>query len=390
MILTLLALLGCAHTGRLQLFETFPVETTLDDPGLPEAHELWRQRIEAADRSIDLMHFYAVDEPGSRLTPVIEALGAAAARGVTIRVLADAGFSKTYPDLLGQLGALPGASMRLLDLKASTGGVLHAKVMLIDGDEVLVGSQNFDWRSLEHIQELGALVQDPTIAAAYGQVFEADWARAGGEALPEATRVETLPVRLRSPAGTVSVLPVFSPKELLPDPALWDLPYLLSWIEEAETSIRLQAMSWETREYGGEDWFDLQEALAAAAARGVKVEVILAHWGLRRSRIEAMRTLARLPGVELRIATIPEAGQGFIPFARVVHSKFLVVDEARAWVGTSNMGRDYFHSSRNAGLLIEGEAVAGSLDEHFERLWTSPYCERLDLERDYPEPRYRE
>lgn len=389
MILVLAALLACATPGRLQLFETFPVETSLDRPDMPEAHQLWLERILAARTGIDLMHFYAIDEPGSRLGPVIKALEEAAARGVKVRFLADAGFVKTYPLLLEQLGARPGIEVRLLDLKELTGGVLHAKLMRID-DEVLVGSQNFDWRSLEHVQELGVWVQDPSVAAAYGQVFEADWARAGGEAAPPVQPTRTLPSTVRSPQGKVSVLPVFSPKELLPEPALWDLPYLLDWIGGAERSVRLQVMSWETREYGGEDWFDFQNALAEAAARGVKVQVIVAHWGLRRSRIGALRELAGLPGVELRVATIPQASQGFIPFARVVHSKFLVVDDSRSWVGTSNIGSDYFYKSRNAGLLIEGESVAASLDAKFESLWASPYCEALDPEREYPEPRYRE
>ncbi len=389
MILVLAALLACASPGRLLLFETFPVQTSLDRPDMPEAHQVWVERIQAAEEGIDLMHFYAIDEPGGRLGPVVQALQQAAARGVKVRFLADAGFTKTYPQLLEQLGAVPGIEVRLLDLKQVTGGVLHAKLMRID-DEVLVGSQNFDWRSLEHIQELGAWVQDESVAAATRQVFEADWARAGGEAAPPVSTTQTLPSTVRSPQGKVTVLPVFSPKELLPEPALWDLPYLLDWIAKAQTSVRLQVMSYETREYGGEEWFEFQDALAEAAARGVRVEIIVAHWGLRRSRIGALRELARLPGVDLRVATIPEASQGFIPFARVIHSKFMVVDGARSWVGTSNIGSDYFYKSRNAGLLIEGEAVATSLDASFEGLWSSPYCETLDPDRDYPEPRIRE
>lgn len=380
-------LLACAPT--LRLYETAPVQTTLRHEDLPQAHELWRQRIDAARERIDLAQFYAVDEPPSRLTPVVEAIERALARGVEVRFLADAGFQKTYPDLLARLAAVPGAQVRLLDLKSRTGGVLHAKYVVIDGREVLVGSQNFDWRSLEHIQELGVQARSRPIAAAYGEVFELDWALAGGADPAYAQGAAIREVRLRSPWGAVRARAVFSPKGALADPASWDLPLLLQAIGEAREEIHIQVMSWEDRAHGGETWPEFQEALAAAAARGVRVRVVVGHWNLRASRLPGMRALAAVPGVELRVATIPELAQGFLPFARVIHAKAMVVDGHLAWVGTSNIGPDYFLASRNAGLLLEGTGFAGRLRTWLLDLWESPYCAPFDPQRDYPEPRIR-
>mgnify|MGYP003337230588 FL=1 len=89
-----------------------------------------------------------------------------------------------------------------------------------------------------------------------------------------------------------------------------------------------------------------------------------------------------------RSASIPEASTGFVPFARVCHTKLLVVDDTWAWVGTSNFGRDYFYASRNLGLVGNGAAFAGPVSGYFETLWTSPYVEVVDPARtDYAPPR---
>ena len=389
-VLLLPLLWACAPRYHLALYETAPVETTLDHADLPEAHETWLARIEGARERIELGHFYASDQPGSRLEPIVAALEAAADRGVAVRFLADAKFSRTYPETLERLDAREGIELRLLDLETKTGGVLHAKYMLVDGMQVLLGSQNFDWRSLEHVQELGAAVDHPDVVAAFAQVFEADWAlAAGAQAVAPQAALEA-PVTVRFEGEKVQVLPVFSPQGLLPDADLWDLPRLVAMIDAAQRRVRVQLHSYKTHDYDGSTFNDLDLALRRASARGVQVELIVAHWSLRRSQVGDLKLLQQDPGITVKVATVPEHSQGFIPFARVVHAKYLVVDGEHAWVGTSNWGGDYFHKSRNVGLLLDGPAVAARLDAFFEDLWTSPYVETLDPNRDYPDPRYRE
>ena len=43
----------------------------------------------------------------------------------------------------------------MIDIGTVAGGVQHAKFFIVDGEEVFLGSQNFDWRALKHIHELG-------------------------------------------------------------------------------------------------------------------------------------------------------------------------------------------------------------------------------------------
>jgi phosphatidylserine/phosphatidylglycerophosphate/cardiolipin synthase-like enzyme len=92
----------------------------------------------------------------------------------------------------------------------------------------------------------------------------------------------------------------------------------------------------------------------------------------------------------IKFMNIPAWSGGFIPFTRVVHAKYLVVDGARAWVGTSNWERDYFYKSRNVGVILEGEKVAKRLDAFFNDNWTSPFSEMVDPNTTYVAPRVAE
>ena len=131
----------------------------------------------------------------------------------------------------------------------------------------------------------------------------------------------------------------------------------------------------------------LESALRRAAARGVAVRVILANWAKRRYMLPWVRSLAAVPGVEVRFANVPAWSGGFIDYARVEHAKYLVADRAAGWIGTANWARDYFHESRNLSLFVRGEAVADDLVAFFERGWRSPHAETVDPGADYAPPR---
>ena len=168
----------------LELIETTPVETTLGSAELAETADTWLDMIASAETSLDGAFFYASNEPGSRLETVVQAVEAAAARGVRVRFLADVKFQKTYPATLARLDAAENVEVRLYDLSKATGGVLHAKYLVVDGREAYLGSANFDWRALEHIQELGLRVRAPRLARDLQSVFDSDWRFAGGESAP--------------------------------------------------------------------------------------------------------------------------------------------------------------------------------------------------------------
>jgi phosphatidylserine/phosphatidylglycerophosphate/cardiolipin synthase-like enzyme len=388
--------LDIGRDERIQLVESWPAGTTLDHPDLPDTADVWIAMIDGARESIDFAQFYASNEPGSRLEDVVLALERAARRGVAIRWLAEEKFYATYPDTLERIARLPRAELRRFDVDPLMGGVLHAKYFVVDGAELFVGSPNFDWRSLEHIQELGVRLREPAVAGAFGDVFEADWALAGGTPrdevalLRQGTVLRSFPVGVGRDADAVRVTPVFSPLGWLPDEGLWDLPRILGLIESARRTVRVQLLTFKTQVWNGDDWTDLEDALRAAAGRGVTVQLLLADWCKRRGTIETLQALQRVPEVEVRLATVPQDPAGFVPYARVVHAKYVVVDGERAWIGTSNWERSYFYESRNAGLILEGTALAGTLEAFFRGGWTSDYAVPVDPDATYAAPRIGE
>lgn len=377
-----------AEAARFQLVESAPVETTLDHAEIPNAAEVWVEMVDSAKTSLDFSHFYVSNAPRSRLGPVLEALERAGKRGVKIRFLVDANFRGSNADDLAKLEKTKGVELRRIDFDALAGGVQHAKYFVVDGREVFVGSQNFDWRSLEHIFELGVRTDEPTLVRAVQDVFETDWALAGGA--PRDARVHQLgqqyPVLIGEGEAAIKVNPALSPTGWLPDEALYDLPQIVKLIDESRGTLRVQLMTYKVNEkklY----WEVLESALRRAAARGVSVQLLVADWSARPGSIEGLQSLEVLPGVDVRMVTIPPWSGGFIPYARVIHAKYLVSDGKRAWIGTSNWSRDYFVESRGVGFVVEGASFAGTLDRLFQELWTGPYGAQVEPGRSYPPPK---
>lgn len=378
--------------ARVELVESWPSGTTLDHADVRDASAVWLEVIDAAKSSIDLAEFYASEEPGapagSKLGAVIAAIERAAARGVRVRGLFDAKFHATYPETIDRLARSKGIETRLLDLKPVTGGVLHAKYFVVDGRVTYLGSQNLDWRSLEHIQELGVLVDSTPVAATFLEAFELDWSLAGGakRTASESKAADVFPLRADEGADAFAITPVYSPVELAPDPRLWDLPRIVALIDGAKTTVRVQLLTYKMT--GRDGYFeDLENALRRAAARNVRVQILVADWCMRKGTIEGLQALEPLANVEVKLVTIPQSAAGFVPFARVVHAKYLAVDGRAAWVGTSNWEKDYFHASRNVGVVIEGGALPRRLDQFFLDGWNGPYAKPVDPCATYVAPR---
>ncbi|HEX7602258.1 MAG TPA: phospholipase D-like domain-containing protein, partial [Polyangiaceae bacterium] len=169
-----------APPPAVELVESWPLETSLDHPDIADAPDVWLEMIGAAKKTLDLGEFYASDQEGSRLHAVVEAVESAANRGVAVRFLVEEAFVSKYPETLLRFSKHAGITVRHFDRSKTMGGILHAKYFVVDGRQGYLGSQNFDWRSLEHIQELGVRLRQPALVAALGALFDADWDVCGG------------------------------------------------------------------------------------------------------------------------------------------------------------------------------------------------------------------
>ncbi len=399
-------------TGSIRFLESFPAGTALDLPEFAPAWQVWPEVLDGAGKSVDVASFYfsrlgdgtdKIEAPGlpDRLLPSLAALPRAGKRGCRVRVLGDSKFSKTYPEALDELNAAAGVESRAIDCGQSYGGgVMHAKYFVVDDRTLYVGSQNWDWRALNEIRELGALVEHPALAGELKKIFDLDWRLAGGEAVPvQSSSAGTGPARpaawiqgqavplLTAEGDTCRAGLAASPRDHLPAGVPWDLPSLLGGIDGAQQRVRLQLLSYGLVDRDGTYWPELDSALRAAAARKVQVQIILSNWAKAGYSAPWIKSLAAVPNIEVKFSDIPENEAGFIPYARVEHPKYMTVDGRLAWVGTSNWSRDYFYSSRNVSLFLEGAGVTAQLDRFFELGWNGPYTQTVTPCGDYHPPR---
>ncbi|WP_241190710.1 phospholipase D-like domain-containing protein [Pseudomonas chlororaphis] len=370
-----------------ELVHTVPVDTALGTADLRQPGPVWIELFDGAKSQIDIGQFYAADHPGSVLGKVIEHLEAAGKRGVKIRfLLEEKGLKLSEPATLERLRAIPNLSFRVLPYARVSGGIIHAKYMVVDGKQAFVGSQNFDWRSLEHIHETGLRISDEATVAQVQAIFEQDWQ---AQAALAANQPVPLPAAGQQPARSGNYL-VASPQRYNP-PGVGDsqleLPRLLA---EAKHEVRVQLLDYAPLSYGPERtrpyYAVIDNAVRAAAARGVSIKLLVSNWNTDKLELPYLKSLAVLPNVQVRIVTLPQASQGFIPYARVIHSKTMDIDGQVAWVGTSNWLGGYLDNSRNLEVVMHDNAMAKRIGELHAQLWDGPYAKPLELMGEYPEP----
>ncbi len=373
--------LACAFTLAAQdpatrLVQSIPDGTRLADPALPFAKDVWVAMIRTAKSSVEAAEFYVTSRPGSALEPVLAELERAGARGVKVRFLLSAKMLDQDPTSLARLRRIPGAEVRTFDLAGVSRGILHAKYFVVDGQAAFLGSQNFDWRALEHIHELGIQTTDSRIVGPLARLFALDWGFAGSHQLPALAAQVT--AAARPPVELVASPPFLTPGDIRPS-----IDALVELISQATTSVRVQLLTYSP--VAGQDrfWPTLDNALRAAAVRGVKVHLLVSDWVLGGRALPHLRSLALIPNLEVRVAAIPEAEAGHIPYARTIHSKYLVVDETQLALGTSNWEESYFTESRNVEVIFRDSPLAREAARIHDRVWESPYAFPLDPLKAY-------
>lgn len=358
-----------------ELVYNAPAETRLKARDLRDTGQVWRELIDGAKERLDIAQFYVANRPGSTLDTVIQRLRAAAQRGVRIRFLVESGVDFSYPQTLQELQSIPNLELRRIAYRELSGGILHAKYLLADGQAAYVGSANFDWRALSHIQETGLRIDDARVTGQLQAIFDQDWelqarltggqtiAPMPGAALPDTTKSSYL---------------VASPKAFNPPGVPDSQSELARLLNGAQKHIRVQVMTYSPLSFGGKGrrrlYPVLDNALRGAAARGVQVQLMVADNNLKPPDGQWLKSLALVPHIQIRAVTIPQASTGPIPHARLIHSKLMTIDGDTAWVGTSNWAGGYLDNSRNLEVVMHNPAMAERLDRLFLDLWHSQYA----------------
>ncbi|RMV12056.1 Phospholipase D [Pseudomonas savastanoi] len=295
--------------------------------------------------------------------------------------------SSSMPQTLERLRAIPNLTLRVLPYAKLTGsGIIHAKFIVVDGRQAFIGSQNFDWRSLEHIHETGLRIDEPNVVRQTQAVFDQDW-------LAQAAIAEGKPIPV--PRSNKNALPagnylVASPQRYNPPGVLDSQAELPRLLAQASREVRVQLLDYAPLSYGPDKtrpyYAVIDNAIRSAAARGVLIKLMVSDWNTGMPEVAYLKSLALVPNVQVRIVTLPVAAEGFIPYARVIHSKTMDIDDQVAWVGTSNWLGGYLDNSRNLEVVMHDSTMAKRIGALHEQLWDGPYAKPIDINRDYPEP----
>lgn len=385
---------GFSQSGSTyQIVESVPIETEL---GLDETERtlvVWLDMIKNAEKSIDIECFYLSNEPNEPLEDILSEIIKANNRGVKIQILVESKMKETYPEALDELNKLKNIDVKAIDYFTKLGGVMHAKYMLVDRKDVFIGSQNFDWRALKHIHEIGFRIRSKKLAQMYGLIFDLDWRIATNEKnnsidlyfeknINQVINAENQIILKSGTKKQIELYPSFSPKNLIYSGMNWDEDEIIKLMNKAESEILIQLLSYSVKDQN--DYYSkLDNAIRAAAIRGVKVNIILSDWSSGKSKLPYIKSLAVIPNIKIHFSTIPEWSGGYIPYSRVEHCKFLIVDKQYGWLGTSNWGKSYFYTSRNMGIVFKSNYVAKIIHKMFYKSWNSKYTYSIEIEKNY-------
>ncbi len=125
--------------------------------------------VESANESVDV-ELYQFS-----YTPLMDALVAAKERGVRVRVILEPRLDGK--DNLNAMARLKGEGV---DARWATleFALTHSKTAVIDGKEVLVGSQNWSYNAMLRNRESAVVVVSSEVAGEFEGVFEEDWEKA--------------------------------------------------------------------------------------------------------------------------------------------------------------------------------------------------------------------
>lgn len=150
--------------------EVAPARFRLDYAPAVNLEKLDVALIGTATRSIDMAAYILTD------VAVIDALAAAAGRGVKIRLYRDPSGrepSGAVAEAQARLAAAPGVEIRI----KARGPLMHLKSYAIDGRVLRGGAANFSASGLKHQDNDRYETDDPVAVAAFERAFGAAWSR---------------------------------------------------------------------------------------------------------------------------------------------------------------------------------------------------------------------
>ncbi|MFH4977180.1 hypothetical protein AB6A40_003889 [Gnathostoma spinigerum] len=402
----------CRDLCEMEIVESIPTGLTYKNTTpSKETYVAWMELVKRATKNIDIAAFYwnLIDQTGYPTSwkgnNTFNGLIEAAKKGVKLNIAQNKP-SQLFPQTDSAYLAKNGfATVRSLDFDRLLGsGVLHTKFWIVDNRDVYIGSANMDWKSLTEVKELGYVFYNCScLANDLSKVFKIYW-KLGEE---KAKIPPKWPLYLKTPFNFshplklnlnghfVDVFISSSPVGFNSKGREHDADAIVSAMRTAQRFVHIAVMDYlpaiiYEKPHKDRYWSILDDAIRAAAYRGVEVKLLVSHWAHSRPQMIAYLLSLEdinegLPhydhnvtgSIRVGIFTVPSTKEQLkLPFARVNHNKYMVTDQV-AYVGTSNWVGDYFVNTAGVGVTLISEERVSLLEAIFQRDWNSPFTKPL-------------
>ena len=249
---------------------------------------------------------------------ILDTLVAKAQAGIAVRVILDhakISVNQKYFDKLAAAGAQ-------VQWSAAKFTYQHAKFFIVDGQVAVISTGNFSKTySIDLERNFVATDRDPADLADLVSLFEADWT--GAEPAMACTRMVVAPINARA--------------------------RVLDVIDGATATLTIESMQFSDAA--------VRAAVANRIQAGVAVRVMLADAAWVSANTSAATFLTNL-GVTPR----------WIPH---LHTKVIVADGARAYVGSENLSTNSLDHNREVGVVVTDAQAIVPLVETFEIDWAA-------------------
>ena len=279
----------------------------------PDAGEQpYLDALDAAQHSIDV-EIYEMGYGG-----ILDALKAKAAAGVHVRVILDQSKMDTNGKYKTQLDAA-GAETKWSSTEFT---YQHAKFLAVDGKVAVISTGNYSKNySIDLERNHVATDKDPADLIDLVHLFEADWA---GQAVSmPCTRLVISPINSRD--------------------------RILDLINSAQSTLMIESMQFAD--------YKVRDAVKARVQAGVDVRALIAdaNW------IDANAAAATyLKGLGVPVKWIPH-----------LHTKVIVADGARGYLGSENLSSTSLDKNREVGLIVTDGVSVEPLATSFETDWAA-------------------
>lgn len=286
-----------------------------------------------------------------------------ARKGVTVQVITDPKPGTSEKEEAAKQEAIKkltesGAEVHLYPTNQAKYQIDHVKLLIVDGQEALMGGMN--WSSHSPVNHDADIKLEGPAVNYYRKIFEAGWKKAGGQGVPD------LPKPQRIPGGKAQVKGITTENYRytgINDAVLFN-------INKAQKSIHIESFILSDR--------GVINSLLAAKERGVEIKAILDPTlvGTQFSSNDRTFDYLKKKGVEVKWYDPDTSRQ------QKLHAKWATFDGEEMIIGSANWTRQGLNVNRELGADLKDKPTVKAFDKQFAKDWKTRAVDKLP-EIDY-------